>query len=268
MSADSSQSTVYRPRSKTLSDLTWPEVGEALAASWDTVVVAAGSIEQHGPHLPLVTDTLIGDGLIGATVARLDRAFQGPTISIGCSEHHMAFPGTITLGKENFKAVVKDYAQSLARHGFKLICFIPSHGGNFGPLLEAASELGGRIGESRVVAYGELNAFLEVMYESQRPFDVTPARAGAHAGNAETALVLDLKPELVLIDRAEEGFVGDFDQAAQELAFREGLKALTANGILGDARGAEAEQGRACLDALADHLAGWVRRERGDATVG
>ena len=258
------QSTAHRPRSTTLSDLTWPEVGEALATGWDTVVVAAGSIEQHGPHLPLVTDTLIGEGLIAATVARLDRAFQGPTIAIGCSEHHMAFPGTITLSKENFKAVVKDYAQSLARHGFRLVCFIPSHGGNFGPLLEAVGELGGRVGESRVVAFGDLNGFLEVMYESQRPFDVTPARAGAHAGNAETALVLDLKPELVLADRAEEGFVGDFDRAAQELVFREGLQALTANGILGDARGAEAEQGRACLDALADHLAAWVRRERGE----
>jgi creatinine amidohydrolase len=231
-------------------------------------VAAAGSIEQHGPHLPLVTDTLLGEGLGAATVARLDRVLRGPTIAIGCSEHHMAFPGTITLGKETFKAVVQDYARSLARHGFKLICLIPSHGGNFGPLLEAVGELGGQVGETRVVAYGDLNGFLEVMYASQRPFDVTPAQAGAHAGNAETALVLDLQPELVLLDRAEEGFVGDFDQAAQELVFREGLKALTANGILGDARGAQAEQGRACLDALADHLAAWVRRERGDAGVG
>ena len=260
--ARSPQPTAHRPRSTALADLTWPEIGEALAAGWDTVVVAAGSIEQHGPHLPLLTDTLIGDGLVAATVARLDRALQGPTISLGCSEHHMAFPGTITLGKETFKAVMQDYARSLARHGVRLVCFIPSHGGNFGPLREAVDELGGRIDEARVVAYSDLNAFLEVMYASQLPFDVTPARAGAHAGNTETALVLELRPELVLADRAEVGFVGAFDQAAQELAFREGLKALTANGILGDARDADAERGRACLDALAEHLAAWVRSER------
>ena len=253
----------FAPRSPRLADLSWPEVRAALAAGWDTVVVTAGSIEQHGPHLPLLTDTLIGEGLGAAIVARLDRALKGPTIALGCSEHHMAFPGTITLDKERFKGVVQDYARSLARHGFRLICFIPSHGGNFGPLQEAVTELGGRAGEARVATYTDLNGFLEVMYASQRPFDVTPARAGAHAGNAETALVLDLRPDLVLADRAEEGFVGEFDRAAQELALREGLKALTANGILGDARGTDAERGRACLDALADHLAAWVCGERG-----
>ena len=259
----SPQSTVHSPRSTALADLTWPEIGALLAAGWDTVVVAAGSIEQHGPHLPLLTDTLIGDGLVAATVAKLDGALQGPTISLGCSEHHMAFPGSLTLEKETFKKVVQEYARSLARHGFSLIAFIPSHGGNFGPLREAVDEVGGRIEGARVVTYSDLNGFLEVMYGSQLPFDVTPARAGAHAGNTETALVLDLRPDLVLPERAEEGYIGAFDQAAQELVFREGLKALTANGILGDARGADAERGRACLDALADHLAAWVRRERG-----
>jgi creatinine amidohydrolase/Fe(II)-dependent formamide hydrolase-like protein len=252
-------------RSRHLADLTWPEVRVALAAGWGTVVVAAGSIEQHGPHLPLLTDTLIGDGLIAATVARLDRALQGPTISLGCSEHHMAFPGTITMGKETFKSVVKDYARSLARHGFGLVCFIPSHGGNFAPLREAVDELGGQIDAARIVALGDLNGFLEVIYASQLPFDVTPARAGAHAGNAETALVLELRPDLALPDRAEEGYIGDFGPDAQALIFREGMPALTKNGILGDARGADAERGRACLDALADFLAAWVRREQADA---
>lgn len=262
-SVHSPQSTAHNPRSTALADLTWPEIGEALAAGWDTVVIAAGSIEQHGPHLPLLTDTLIGDGLAAAVVARLDRALQGPTISLGCSEHHMAFPGSITLEKETFKTVVKEYARSMARHGFRLIALIPSHGGNFGPLQETVAELGGQSEGARVVAYGDLNAFLEAMYASQLPFDVTPARAGAHAGNTETALVLELRPDLVLPDRAEVGFVGDFDRAAQELVFRDGLKALTQNGILGDARDADAERGRACLDALADHLATWVRAERG-----
>src|SRR5262245_19239233 len=209
------------PRSPRLADLTWPEIGAALAAGWGTVVAAAGSIEQHGPHLPLLTDTLIGDGLIAATVARLDRALQGPTIPFGCSEHHMAFSGTITLEKETFKTVVKEYANSLARHGFNLSVFIPSHGGNFGPLREVAAELGGRIGDTRVVAFDDINGFLEAIYASQLPFDVTPARAGAHAGNAETALVLELRPDLALMDRAEAGFVGDFDEQAMALIFRE-----------------------------------------------
>ncbi|HEY8596955.1 MAG TPA: creatininase family protein [Thermomicrobiales bacterium] len=250
-------------RSTRLADLTWPEVGAALAAGWDTIVTAVGSIEQHGPHLPLLTDTLIGEGLAAATVARLDRTLQGPTIPFGCSAHHMAFPGTISLDKAPFKALVHEYARSLAQHGFRLICLLPSHGGNFGPLRELVAEIGGKIGETRVVAYDDMNGFLEVLYGSQRPFDVTPARAGAHAGNAETALVLELRPDLAIMERAEEGYVGEFGPEAQALIFREGMRALTQNGILGDARGADAERGRACLDALADHFADWVRQAQG-----
>lgn len=248
------------PRSRKLEELSWPEVRDALAAGDTTVVAAAGAIEQHGPHLPLLTDTLIGAGLVEAVVARLDGALQGPTIPFGCSEHHMAFPGTLTLEKETFKGLVKEYARSLARHGFRLIYLVPSHGGNFAPLQEAIDELGGRIGDARVVAFTDLPGFLEVIYASQRPYGVTPAGAGAHAGNTETALVLALRPELARPERAEEGFVGDFDREAQALIFREGLQALTANGILGDARGADADRGRACLDALANYLAEWLRR--------
>ncbi|CAA9546126.1 MAG: Creatinine amidohydrolase [uncultured Thermomicrobiales bacterium] len=249
------------PPSRKLEELTWPEVREALAAGYTTVVVAAGSIEQHGPHLSLLTDTLIGDGLAAAVVARLDGALQGPTIAFGCSEHHMSFPGTITLGEETFKATVKDVARSLGRHGFRTIYFVPSHGGNFAPLRTAIDEIGGRAGEARVIAYTELRPFLEVMYASQEPWGVTPAVAGAHAGNTETALVLALRPDLARPERAEAGFVGDFDERAQATIFRDGLDALSPNGILGDARGADASRGRACLDALAAHLAGWLPQQ-------
>jgi creatinine amidohydrolase len=252
----------FSPRSPRLADLNWPEVRAALAAGWDTVVVLAGSIEQHGPHLPLLTDTLIGEGLGAAIVARLDRALQGPTIALGCSEHHMAFPGTITMERATFVAVAQDYARSLARHGFRTVCFIPSHGGNFGPLREAVDGLGGQIGATRIAAFDDMDGFLATLFDSQRPFDVTPERAGAHAGNAETALVLHLRPDLAVPERAEEGYVGLFGQEQQEVVFTSGMTALTPNGILGDARGAEAEFGVAALDALADFLAAWVERVR------
>lgn len=263
MNNDTSES--YEPRSTRLADLSWPEVREALEAGWDTVIVAAGSIEQHGPHLPLLTDTLIGDGLGAAVVKRINRALQGPTISLGCSEHHMAFPGTITMEKETFIAVASDYARSLARHGFRYVFFVPSHGGNFGPLQEAVDALGGRIDETTVATFSNLLEFVDVLNGSQLPFDVTAERAGAHAGETETALVMHLRPDLVQAERAEEGYVGPFGREQSELIFREGMTALTPNGILGDARGAEAEFGVAALDAVADFLAVWVESVRTDA---
>lgn len=257
----------FAPRSTHLADLSWPEVRDALDAGWDTVVVAAGSIEQHGPHLPLLTDTLIGDGLGAAVVSRLNRALQGPTIALGCSEHHMAFPGTITMEKATFVAMVSDYARSLARHGFRYVFFVPSHGGNFGPLREAVDALGGRIGETTVATFHDLSGFIEVLNASQLPFDVTAERSGAHAGEAETALVLHLRPDLAQPELAEEGYVGPFGAEQQALIFSKGMPALTANGILGDARGAEAEFGVAALDAIADYLATWIEGIRSGAAT-
>lgn len=263
----SSEVQSFTPRSRQLQDLTWPEVRAALDAGWDTVIVSAGSIEQHGPHLPLLTDTLIGDGLGAAIVARVDRAFQGPTIALGCSEHHMVFPGTITMEKATFIAVVHDYARSLARHGFRYVIFIPTHGGNFGPLREAVDAIEGRIGETTVAAFSDINGFIEQLNDSQLPFDVTPERAGAHAGESETALVLHFRPDLARPELAEEGYVGPFGQEQIDLIYREGMTALTSNGILGDARGAEAEFGEAALEALSGHLVAWVERVRGGDPV-
>ena len=77
-----------------LDKLTWPEVERELRAGRDTVVIAFGATEQHALHMPLATDTLLGDAFAHRLGARLD-AFVGPTVRVGCSSHHMAFPGTL-----------------------------------------------------------------------------------------------------------------------------------------------------------------------------
>jgi creatinine amidohydrolase len=242
-----------------LDEMTWPEIRAAVDNGQRTVVAAAGSMEQHGPHLPLQTDTLLGTYLVEAIVKRLPGVFQGPTIPFGVSEHHMPFAGTITLDKELFKAVVRQYVESLAAHGFEHVFVIPSHGGNFGPLRELEAETGGRIGQARYVAYSDLAAFIGVMYDVAARDGITPAVCGAHAGEAETSLVLAARGELALMDYAEEGFVGEFDEAAQRAVFEQGMVALTSNGILGDARPASADRGLAYRDAMADMLAAWIR---------
>lgn len=253
------------PRSLDTTELTWTEIKEALDAGYDTILVAAGSIEQHGPHLPEMTDTLIGTHLVRAVAERAGLALQGPTITMGCSEHHMAFAGTVTLRPDTFKAVARDVATSLALHGFRTIAFIPSHGGNFGPLAELVAELEGKIGEARIVAYTDLISFVRVQHEASARFGITTEAAGAHAGEHETALDLLLRPDLVRMEQAAEGYVGPFDAAVSERIYREGMPALTQNGILGDARPATAKHGRAYLEAMADHLADWIeaQRERG-----
>ncbi len=251
-----------RPRSLDTTELTWPEVRDAIAQGYDTIVVAAGSIEQHGPHLPEMTDTLIGTHLARAIVERLPSALQGPTISIGCSEHHMAFAGTVTLRTETFMAVVRDVARSLAHHGFRTIAFIPSHGGNFGPLDAAMRGLDDELGGAKAVAFSDLVGFVDVLNGVSAQFGIAPEVSGAHAGESETSLDLLLRPELVRMDHAAAGYVGPFNQAVSEIIFTQGMPALTENGILGDARPATADHGRVYLDAMADFLADWVQKQR------
>lgn len=242
-----------------LAEMHWPEVRAALDAGMNTVVCGAGSMEQHGPHLPFQTDALLGTVLAEAVGTRLDHAIVGPTIPFGVSEHHMAFPGTITLEKETFKAVVRQYVASLARHGFTNVVVLPSHGGNFGPLAELENETGGKIGGARFLPFTDLMSFIAVMNAAAAQDGITPQVAGAHAGETETSMVLAAKPDLVLMDQAAEGFVGDFDEDAARLIFAQGMTALTQNGILGDARPADAERGRRYIDGLADMLAEFIR---------
>ena len=110
-----------------LEHLAWPDVAKALEEGYTTVVVPVGAVEQHGPHLPLCVDAERGTRLGLEIAKRLRHALVAPTIRVGCSEHHMAFPGTLSLRESTLRAVCSDYCASLSKHGFTKICLVPSH---------------------------------------------------------------------------------------------------------------------------------------------
>ena len=176
----------------------------------------------------------------------------------------MAFSGTISLRRNTLEAICLDYTVSLARHGFRRICFVPSHGGNFGPLAEMLPDLRAAVAPSCTVdAYTDLIGFMELWQRAVR--GIAPelvARVGGHADLAETSEMLVIRPDLVLEERAEEGHIQPFDEELRDRIFREGFRAVTPNGILGDARGATREIGEACIAAAAD---GMVAALSGDA---
>jgi len=239
-----------------LEEMTWPEVGEAIAAGRTTVVVAVGAIEQHGPHLPLLVDAARGDRLAVEVANRLGDALVAPTIRVGCSEHHMGFPGTITLRRHTLEAICVDYAVSLSRHGFKRICFVPSHGGNFGPLAEMLSDLRAAVApECTVDAYTDLIGFMDFWQAGVGEHEPELVdRVGGHADIAETAEMMAIRPDLVRTERAESGHVQTFDEELMERIFRDGFRAVTPNGILGDARGATSAIGASCIARAADGI--------------
>ncbi|MDA0328079.1 MAG: creatininase family protein [Gemmatimonadetes bacterium] len=239
-----------------LEEMTWPEVAQAIGAGRTTVVVAVGAIEQHGPHLPLLVDAARGDRLAVEVATRLGDALVAPTIRVGCSEHHMGFPGTLSLRRETLEAICLDYAVSLARHGFKRICFVPSHGGNFGPLAGMLEGLRAAVApDCRVDAYTDLLGFMDFWQAGVGGHEPDlVARVGGHADIAETSEMLCIRPDLVRRERAEEGYVKTFDQELMDRIFGEGFRSVTPNGILGDARGATEQIGEACIRAAADGI--------------
>src|SRR5919199_3176118 len=106
------------PAELLLERMTWPEIAEAINSGLTTAIVVAASSEQHGPHLPEATDALLGEALAVRLAERLGDALVAPVIRPGCSEHHMGFPGTITLPVDGLIMLLDSYVESLSRHGF------------------------------------------------------------------------------------------------------------------------------------------------------
>lgn len=225
--------------SMTLDEQTWPDVKAALAAGRRTVVIAFGATEQHGPHLPLSVDRLIGEELTRRVAERLD-AFAAPTVPFGCSEHHLAFPGTISIREETFAAIVHDVVASFAGAGFERIVLLPSHGGNFAPLGQAVATLPAREGV-RVDAVSDVTVLAAVAMCGEAEHGVPLNEGGLHAGEWETSMVLATHPDLVHPERGEPGFTGALEEALAG-AF-DGIEKLSATGILGDPAQASAAHG-------------------------
>ena len=242
-----------------IEEMTWQQVKQAMEQGYRRVIFALGSIEQHGPHLPLMTDVLIGDALALRVAEKLGETLVAPTIRPGCSEHHMRFAGSLSISSELLAALTRAYCESLAHHGFQTILLLPSHGGNFPTVARVVPELQRDI-PAKIIGFADLVEFQKVIDAIAARFGVTPAESGAHAGCSETSLILAERADLVHMDQAQVGFVGDFVKLAQELqpgaaGFGKKFDDISPIGVLGDPRGARAEIGRAVIEGLANHLA-------------
>jgi len=227
-------------RSVLLEELVWPEVESALESGTRTAIVAVGSIEQHGPHLPLNMDTLDGDELSRRIALKLGNALAAPTIRPGCSGHHMEFPGTITIPPETLMDTIRSYCRSLDEHGFEYIVLVPTHGGNFGPVTTVAPEVAREIKATAIT----LDEHMQLLNDGLSEAGIEYSHDVIHAGAAETAMTLAIEERLVRTDRIERGPEGKISPAR---LLSEGFKSITENGVLGDPNKATKEAGEAII---------------------
>jgi len=211
-------------------------------ASGSILAVPLGSTEQHGPHLPLGTDSDVALALADRLAAARADVLVAPVLPYGSAGEHAAFPGTLSIGAAALELVAVELVRSA--DAFAGVVLVSGHGGNAAPL---------------AAAVGTLRA------EGRAVLAWSPRIGGgdAHAGRTETSLLLALAPERVRLHSAQPGDIRPLAAVLGELR-RRGVAAVSPNGVLGDPTGATAEEGERLLDDLAADLIAaveaWRRR--------
>jgi len=231
----------------------WPEVAAALAAGRRTAILPLGSVEQHGPHLPLGSDRWIADALAAALAERVGDAVALPALAFGCASEHLDFPGTLHVEPATLEAVIQDLLAAVARHAFEHAFVFTADGGNVDALGAMRARLAARarplaVAVADAIAAGRLQAAAAAA--AGRP----AGRAGPHAGEYETSLVAWLAPGSVRLRALEAGPTLGPDDDAQAL-FYPSLRPHAPQGVLGDPTHADRARGAAYLDAWVDALA-------------
>lgn len=240
-----------------LETLTWPEA-EKLGAEGAVGLVTLASLEQHGPHLPLATDSLLGEGLAREVAERLSGpVVVTPVVRGGLSAHHLGFPGSVTVPPDAYHALVVSYLEGLERMGIEKIGIWSSHGGNFGFVAELVRE---RRGAARLAGYADIDRFIAVMLAAAAEAGLRAPETDVHAGGLETSMMLAAYPELVRPFGDVAGYTAA-EPGWRERMLAEGIRAVSETGVLGDVRGADATAGEKIFAALAEELAGFFAAE-------
>lgn len=234
--------------------MTTVEVADAVARGIRTAIIPCGAVEQHGPHLPLSVDADHADHLGTVLASRIEGAVLAPTIRVGCSSHHLEFSGTISLRETTLEMIVEDYCTSLARHGFDRIFIFTAHVGNCPALADMLPRLQSAVPVCRISAYTDSRKWLETWRDAVVEAGGEAIKVGGHADLAETSIMLDIHPDRVRPHFYEAGKPGLMSPADLQLMWRDGLRALSPNGILGDPHGADAAIGRHCVERIASLL--------------
>lgn len=240
--------------------LTWQEVADMKNKANTVIIQPMGAVEQHGYHLPLVVDSAISEGVMGAVLTHLSEdipAYTLPTLYYGKSNEHVGFPGTITLSAETLLKMLREVALSIYQAGFRKLIFMNSHGGQPQILDIIARDLHQEYPDFLIFPFFTWRA----PHLTKQLLSEKEALMGIHAGDAETSLMLALLPEQVKMDLAVKEYPPELP-ADSILTLERALpypwitKELSKSGVIGDATVATLEKGEKILASLTE---GWIK---------
>ncbi|MFE0389064.1 creatininase family protein [Streptomyces bungoensis] len=214
--------------------------------STQVAVLPVGSFEQHGPFLPLATDTLVACA-VAREIAAAYPVHLLPPLTVSCSHEHAAWPGTVSISAVTLHAVVRDIADSLRRSGVEALVVVNGHGGNYvlGNVVQEASARGERM----------------ALFPAAEDWETACERAGVltslltdmHAGEIETSILLHAHPEFVRPGHESADFTADDRRHLLTV----GMSAYTESGVIGRPSLGSAEKGKELLASLAESFASY-----------
>jgi len=250
-------------------ELTWPEMREAIARQ-PAVLLPFGTIEDHGPHLPLNTDNVIVEAICLEAGRRApEEILVMPLVAYGLDEHHMDFPGTVSVDMQTLLSYVSDVSLSAARHGFTHVLIVNGHGSN-----SSIAELAARrvVLETGIIC-GAMSPNAAIDPALAEPALSQMRRSGpggvAHACEYETAMMLHLRPDLVQMDRALreigqltlEYFNWDHPQPSV-LSWQDWWSRMSESGVCGDPTVATLDFGQALFETTVTNFVRFVHEFR------
>jgi creatinine amidohydrolase len=244
------------PDARNFAYLNWKQV-EALPKDDTLLILPTAAIEQHGHHLPLATDTLIGNLLLGHALALLPaemHIYALPNFCYGKSNEHIGFPGTMSLSATTFMAIIRDLGASVAASGFKKLVLYNTHGGNTSLDDVMCRDLRAEFGLRTFFLSGAGGAKFEGINPQERAY-------GFHAGEFETAMLLYGTPELVDTGAFTTNYIAQLDAPGALLpengpaTFAWLTRDIAASGVMGDPTPATAENGERWVKAAAEKVA-------------
>ena len=234
-----------------MEDLSSKEIEDAINNGYKTVLVGFGAMEQHGPHLPISTDTITARELTIRAALNNEYTLVAPTLICGSSVIHRYFKGTFDIDRSILYNYVINYIDCLLSHGFERVFVVATHGGNFSTVDEIISHYC----EQKKPVYSAYTGeeFIDFMHSLSAERGIPLPVAGTHSGEMETSIYMYLTNNKNVLNDAPKGFCGNYSQVREE-GIKNGMAYISPNGVIGDARLATYENGMYYTEKLVDFI--------------